>query len=386
MEAACNIFYRIYGKGGRSGIIDNLLQRLDFHALSITLLATTPSYNAWDYDHLTEKWDTHRSWVLQTDQNESLAATIELSLASPTFRKLGPNAHDLLGVVAFFPQGVHEKNPDRFFPTIPDRKNIFDKFCVLSLTYRNNGIITMLAPIRDHLFPQDPESSLLLCATKDDYFTRLLGLLVLDTPRFAEAQWIMSEDVNVEHLLDIFASIDTGSDDVWKACYYFMNHLYWHKHHRAVLAQKIETLSDDRHAKPITLLHLSRLFNALDNRTEQKRLLIGAPGLERQRENGAGVVIALVELSDVNRMLNLHEEGISQAREASEVCARLGLPISQAHCLNLLAQSLLGDKQLDAAEAEVSRLFDLIPEKGHECLICQSHRLLGEIYRSKGEK
>jgi hypothetical protein len=98
MEAARDIFYGIYGNRGQSGIINDLLQRLDFHALSITLLATTVSHNAWDYDRLAKEWDAQRAQVLQTDYNESLAATIELSLASPTFRSLGPNARDFLGV------------------------------------------------------------------------------------------------------------------------------------------------------------------------------------------------------------------------------------------------------------------------------------------------
>jgi hypothetical protein len=44
-EAACDIFYSIYGSRGKSGIINNLLQRLGFHALSIKLLATAASYN-----------------------------------------------------------------------------------------------------------------------------------------------------------------------------------------------------------------------------------------------------------------------------------------------------------------------------------------------------
>ena len=80
MEAARDIFYSIHGDGGRSDTIDGLLQCLDFHALSITLLATTASHNMWDYDELAKEWDTHRVKVLQTDYNESLAATIELSL------------------------------------------------------------------------------------------------------------------------------------------------------------------------------------------------------------------------------------------------------------------------------------------------------------------
>ena len=149
MKAASDIFYGIYGDRGQSNIISNLLGLLNFHALSITLLATTASQNAWDYDRLAEEWDTQRAQVLQTHHNKSLAATIELSLSSPTFLSLGPDARDLLGVAAFFPQGINEKNLEWLFPTISNRKNIFDGFCVLSLTYRSNGFSTMLAPIRD---------------------------------------------------------------------------------------------------------------------------------------------------------------------------------------------------------------------------------------------
>ena len=194
MEAACNIFYGIYSDDGRSSIIDNLLQRLDFHALSITLLATTASHNGWGYNRLAKEWDIQRAQVLQTDYNESLAATMELSLASPTFHSLGPKARDLLEVVAFFPQGIDEENLDWLFPTISNRKNVFDKFYVLSLTYRNNGFVTTLAPIRDYLGPWDPQSSPLLCATRDHYSSRLSLCVVPEASGFEEAEWIVLED------------------------------------------------------------------------------------------------------------------------------------------------------------------------------------------------
>ena len=125
MEAACEIFYGIYGDGGQSSIVDDILRRLDFHALSVTLLATTASHSAWDYDRLAKEWDTQRGQVLQTDYNESLAATIEISLTSPTFRKLGLDARDLLGVVAVFPHGVDEKKPQLAFSRYPQQKERF---------------------------------------------------------------------------------------------------------------------------------------------------------------------------------------------------------------------------------------------------------------------
>ena len=386
MEAARDIFYGICDDGGQSGVIDDLLRRLDFHALSITLLAAITSYNAWGCDRLAKEWNTHRAQARKTDYNKSLAATIELLLASPTFNNLGSGARDLLGVVAFFPQGVDEENLDRFFSTIPDRRNVFDKFCVLSLTYRDNGFVTMLAPIRDYLRLQDPGSSPLLHATKDHYFTRLSGPVDPDAPTFGETRWITSEDVNVEHLLDVFTSVDANSVDVWNACIYFINHLYWHKPRRTILAPEIEALPDDHCSKPNSLFQLSRLFERLGNNTEQKRLLTCTLGLERQEGDEASVAETLRELSDANWMLNLHEEGISQAREASETFERLGDPIQQARCLNSLARLLLEVDQLEAAETEASRMIDLIPEEGEEHLVCQSHRLLGKIYRSKGEK
>ena len=80
MESACDIFYSIYDYGERSNIINDLLRRLGFQALSKTLLATTASRGVWNYNRLAKEWDKHRAQVLRTNYNESLAATIELSI------------------------------------------------------------------------------------------------------------------------------------------------------------------------------------------------------------------------------------------------------------------------------------------------------------------
>ena len=385
MEAACDIFYGIYSDGGRSGIINDLLERLDFHALSIKLLATTASHNLWDHDRLAEEWDAHRAQALQTDHNQSLAATIELSLASPTFRSLDPNARDLLGVVAFFPQGVNEKNLNWLFPTIPDRKNTFDKFCILSLTYRNNGFITMLAPIRDYLCPQDPQSSPLLSATSDRYFSRLSIVVHPDKPGFQEARWILLEDVNVEYLIGVFASVDQARGDIWDVCCHFMEHLVWHKPRQTILKSKIEALADDHPSKPGCLSQLALLFNQVGNPVEQKRLLTHALELERQRGDNSRIARTLRRLSDANRFLHLYEEGIRQVQEALEIYEEMGDTILQTNCLDDLAWLLYSDKQLDRAKDAASRAIDLAPEEGHEHLRCQLHRILGLIHQSKGE-
>ncbi|KAF9785133.1 hypothetical protein BJ322DRAFT_1192976 [Thelephora terrestris] len=386
MEAACEIFYGIYGDEERYNHIDILLRCLDFHPLSITLLATTASHNMWDPDRLTKEWYEHRAQVLRTDHNESLAATIELSLASPTFRNLDPITRGLLGVVAFFPQGVAEKNLDWLFPTIPDRKNIFDKFCVLSLAHRSNGFVTMLAPIRDYLSPQDPQSSPFLCAVKERYLTRLSVHLSPNEGEFVEAEWIKSEDVNVEHLLDVFTSVNTGASNVWDSCAKFMEHLYWHKPQQTALRSKIEGLPDDHRSKPRCLFELARLLGLVGNYVDAKAVLAHALTLEREWGDVSRVARALRTLASVHLMLGLRKEGIEQAEKALEMYKRLGDMVGQAESLHSLAQLLLYDDQLDAAEDAASQPIRFLPERGEEYSLCKSHRVLGEIYRSKGEK
>ena len=412
VESACDIFYGIYNNG-RSNIVRDLVRRLDSHALSITLLATTASHNMWDYDRLAREWDTHRTRVLRTDYNESLAATIELTLASPTFRKLGASptlhklmtsttvrkllpspmyrtfgfdARELLEIIAFFPQGVDENNLDWLFPTVSDRKNIFDKFCVLSLAHRTGSFITMLAPIRDYFSPPDPKSSPLLCAVKDRYFRRLSVPVEPDSPEFKKGQWIASEDLNAERLLEVFTTIDADSDGVWDACDHFMNHLYWHKPRQTVLRAKIEGLRDDHPSKPGYLLRLSRLFASVGNPAEQKRLLLHTLKLERTRRDDHRIARTLMDLSDANRMLGLLEEGIRQVKEALGIYERSGHTTGQTKCLNDLARLLFDDKQLDAAKDAASRALMLLPPEGQEFQVCQSHRVLGNIYRSKGRR
>jgi len=385
MEAARDTFYRIYDSDDRSDLVNEILEQLDFHPLSITLLATVTHQNQWDTNRLTREWEQRRTSVLRTQHNKSLATTIELSLTSPLFRELGPDARALLGVVAFFPQGVDENNLEWLFPTISNRTDVFDKFCILSLTYRSNGFVTMLAPLRDHLSPEDPKTSPLLCTTKGHYFTRMSVNIDPNKPDFGDSRWITSEDVNVEHLLDVFTTADANSDDVWEACTNFMEHLYWHKKRLTILKPKIEGLPDDHRSKPGCLFELSRLFGLVGHPVEYKRLLTCALKLQRERGSDFQAARTLTELSEANWQTDLHEEGIQEAKEALGIYEQLSDTTSQAGCLIRLAMLLHKDEQFDAAEETIFRAINLLPETGEQFRVCDSHRILGNIYRSKGK-
>jgi len=385
MDAARDTFCSIYKSNDRSNLVDSILKQLDFHPLSITLLAKVAHQNKWDVSRLAREWERRRTSMLQTDHNTSLAAKIELSLTSPLFRELGPDARGLLEVIAFFPQGVNGNNLEWLFPMISNRTDIFEKFCTLSLAYWSNGFITMLAPFRDYLSPKDPKSSPLLCTTKEQYFTRMSININPNKPNFIESQWITSEDVNVEHLLDVFTAIGADSKSVWRACTCFIQHLVWHKKRLVTLGPKIEGLPDNHSSKPECLFELSRLLSSVGNQTECKRLLTQALALERKRGNLRQVTRILRHLSDANRLMGIPEEGIQRAGEALEILERTGDVVGQARCLIKLALLLCDDQQFDAAEEAASRAIELITERGSLSLVCESHRVLGNIHRSKGE-
>ena len=244
----------------------------------------------------------------------------------------------------------------------------------------------MLAPLRDYLRPQDPMSSPLLCTTKDHYFNRMSIEFNHNKPVFRESRWIVTEDINVEHLVDVFTSVDADTGQVWGACADFFAHLYWHKPRYTVLRVKVEGLPDDRFFKPICLLKLAELFKSVGNQVERKRLLNHTLKLLRERGGDHDVAEVLRDLSDANRMLGLPEEGIQQAKEALEIYQRLGTEAEQVGCLNYLGLVLQKANQLNAAKEAASLANYLVPEKGHEFLACQSRRLLGDIYRSMGER
>jgi hypothetical protein len=324
--------------------------------------------------------------VLQTGHKKSLASTIELSLSSPMFIDLGPHARGLLGVIAFFPQGVDENNLEWLFPTISNGSTIFDTFCVLSLTHRSSEFVTMLAPLRDYLCPKDPMTSSLLCIAKECYLTRMSTGLDRTGAMPGDLRWILSEDINVEHLLDVFTPVSTASENIWKACDDFMWHLYWQKPRKTVLEQKIERLPDDHPRKPKYLFTLSQLYDTLGNGVERKRFLTRTLMLNREREDDHEIAVTLRALSGADRVLGFYKQGIEHVKEAMEIFERLGETEEQAESLGRLGALLYEDKQFNAAEDATNLAIELLPGRGGEYLLCQSHRRLGDIYRSKGER
>ena len=385
MEAARKTFYHTYNyrSARHPDPANSVLEQLNYHPLSIVLLATVAHHNEWDTGRLSREWARHRAD--HPSRDKTLVTAIELSLASSMFRGLGPDARELLRVVAFFPQGVSENNLDRLFPTISDRRNIFDKFDTLSLTYRNNGFIKMLAPLRDYFSPKDPASSSLLRITKECYFSRLSVRVGPGEPNF-EARWIISEGVNIEHLLCVFTPIDVSSGDVWDACANFVRHLHWHKPWLVILGRKIEELPDHHPSKPQYLFRLAQLLGPVANAEEEhRRVLLYALRLWRERGDDFEVARTLTRLAHPKWRLGNRAEGIPLVKIASEIFERLNHTAEHAQSLQCLAWLLRLESSSAAEEAASRSLNLLLDNKDDEFFVCECHRTLGDLFRHSGK-
>ena len=133
---------------GRSARIDQLLEELDFHPLSIDLLASAVRENGWDEATLLKTWGGGKMDVLRATGRQDLEDNIKSILDAPTIQELGTTALETLEAIAAFPNGVKESKLEMMFPTIAGIGEATDELCKFSLIYREDGFIKMLSPFR----------------------------------------------------------------------------------------------------------------------------------------------------------------------------------------------------------------------------------------------
>ncbi|KAF9462843.1 P-loop containing nucleoside triphosphate hydrolase protein, partial [Collybia nuda] len=204
-------FSAVYQASLPSQVITKLLGSLDFHPLSINLLAQAASQNEWSLEKLVESWEQQKACLLEIGQGkvQSLAVTIKLSLNSPSLQLLGSSTLHFLQIAAFLPQGVDERKLEDLFPGISDITTVVSKLAKQSLVYYSGNFITMLAPIRLYISGQYNAITGAILPLKHirTYYRERLSKTT-DVTEFIEKntvildEGILSEDLNVEHLVN----------------------------------------------------------------------------------------------------------------------------------------------------------------------------------------
>ena len=202
-------------------ILEQILDSVAYHPLSINLLAHAGEENQWSIEELLAHWSIQRTQLLCTGygKDDNLGKSVEVSLSSPSIKAFGDEVRGVLHIVAFLPQGVLRERVKELFPTVSGIEEIISVLLKQSLLLYNSGFVTMLAPIRLYLCDACPQVDL-LPAVREYYYERLS----LDP-----CAVVAREDVNVEYLIarDLSSlSADDELEAVLSACEAFIRALH----------------------------------------------------------------------------------------------------------------------------------------------------------------
>ena len=154
-DGARDTFYSLCNLS-KSSAVDSFIEALDFHPLSIELLASLVRENRWDEPTLLKTWKLYQG-ALRKSHYERLKDTIEPALRSPTIQRLGTAARGVLEEIAAVPHGIKEYELER---EMPGTGEVADALCNFYLVYRQDGFVKMLFPLRAYFmelalaFPQ----------------------------------------------------------------------------------------------------------------------------------------------------------------------------------------------------------------------------------------
>ena len=131
----------------RSPEVDGLLADLDFHPLSINLVASSVRENDWDESAFFDALDNDPMNLLKADNYQSLKNAMESSFLCPTIRGLGATVKGVLKVIATS-GGVEESTLARDFPETARVGEVVDVLCKFFLIYREGGLVKTFSPFR----------------------------------------------------------------------------------------------------------------------------------------------------------------------------------------------------------------------------------------------
>ncbi|KAG1841412.1 hypothetical protein DFJ58DRAFT_856618 [Suillus subalutaceus] len=253
---------------------------LDFHLLSINLLANAAQQNGWSPVMLMERWKDRHSAVLDHGEGklQSLSYTMQLSLSSPSIQKLGEEVWHALAIIAFLPQGLNEALSKRILPSTLQIDTICDVLWRHSLVYRQDGFVKMLAPIRHYV--QD------LLPLPDSTCLQEIRTFYYDTvrqcseERDGHADIITSDHLNIEHVIAF--NLPYIPEVTYPACWTFLQCLKCHLPLSTSLTPAIFNIVENssmRTPKAHCLWNLGWLYMTLSQHTESMKAFKAAGAL-----------------------------------------------------------------------------------------------------------
>jgi tetratricopeptide (TPR) repeat protein len=280
------VFFRIYQHASCSEAeesIKDLLKELDYHPLSINILANAAQQNGWSPATLLKRWNDRHSKVLVAGKGrlQSLSDTMQLSLSSPSIQDLGEDGRRALAIIAFLPQGLNENLAGDLLPSLPEVDAICDVLCMQSLVYRQDNFLKVLAPIRYYVRDslQAPDSTCLQ-EIRTFYYRTVASC---STEREQYADIIISDHLNIEYVVTFnLACIPDNAKETYAACWQFLERLEWHLPRPTTLTPAISNIVENSSTwtlKAYCLCALANLYVTLSQLVEASQAFQTAEAL-----------------------------------------------------------------------------------------------------------
>jgi tetratricopeptide (TPR) repeat protein len=307
--SALEAFFRIYRQVSHSNAeeeITNLLTELEFHPLSINLLANAAQQNGWSPHMLLTRWKHQPSAVLDYGEGklQSLSATMQLSLSSPSIQNFGEDGGRTLAIIAFLPQGLNGDLATQLLPSLQRIDTICDILFRQSLVYREGAFIKMLAPIR-HYVKNSSLAPLVSTCLRDVGAFYYRSVQQCSQERDNHAGIIISDHLNIEHVVAFdLAQVPYHTEETLSICVLFLQCLQMHLPRPTALVPGVFNIVEERSTltlKAQCLYSLGLLYDALSQLTEAMKAFQAAEALYLTASNHEGVAYCVTTRSATYR-------------------------------------------------------------------------------------
>ncbi|KAJ8584434.1 hypothetical protein M405DRAFT_884319 [Rhizopogon salebrosus TDB-379] len=307
--SALEAFFRIYrqvSRGNAEEEITNLLMELEFHPLSINLLANAAQQNSWSLRTLLTRWKHQPIAVLDHGEGklQSLSATMQLSLSSPSIQNFGEDGGRTLAIIAFLPQGLNGDLATQLLPSLPGIDIICDVLCRQSLVYRQGAFIKMLAPIR-HYVQNSSLASLVFTCLRDVGDFYYYTVQHCSQERDHHADIIISDHLNIEHVIAFeLTQVPDRTEETLNICGLFLQCLQRHLPRPTALALAIFNIVEEPSTlrlKARCLCDLGRLYGALSQLSKTIKAFQAAEALYLTASDYKGVAYCVTIRADMYR-------------------------------------------------------------------------------------
>ncbi|KAG1821450.1 hypothetical protein EV424DRAFT_826734 [Suillus variegatus] len=305
LSSAERVFFQTYPRARCSDAeeeIKDLLRELDFHPLSINLLAHTARQNDWSAAILLKRWNNRPGAVLNPGKGklQSLSDTMQLSLNSPSIQALGEDGRCTLAIIAFLPQGLNDNLAGNLLPSLQEVDTICDVLCMQSLVYRQDNFIKVLAPIRHYVQDSLPlPDSTRLQEIRTFYYRTVHWC---SKEQDGHANIIISDHFNIERVIAF--DLAHIPEETYHACPKFLNCLKWHLPRPTTLTPAIFNVienSSTYELKAYCLWNLGWLYSTLSQLTDAMKIFKAAEALCLATSNHETVAKCVTSWADAYR-------------------------------------------------------------------------------------